>query len=94
MGAAKRDSVTGRDQCRGQDMMGRLTGGHGQLFYAFNLDEVVPADHVVRRIDAVLDLGWIHKELADFIRNSVSKLWRYFFRENTLKLSHLKIFPR
>ncbi len=46
--------------------MGRLTAGQGQLFYAFHLDEVVPADHVVRRIDAVLDLGWIHKELAPF----------------------------
>ena len=51
-------------------MMGRLTGGQGQLFYAFHLDEVVPADHVVRRIDAVLDLGWIHKELAPFYGNT------------------------
>jgi transposase len=47
-------------------MMGRLTGGQGQLFYEFHLDDVVPADHLVRRIDAVLDLGWIHKELAPF----------------------------
>jgi transposase len=47
-------------------MMGRLTAGQGQLFYAFHLDEVVPADHVVRRINAVLDLGWIHQELAPF----------------------------
>jgi transposase len=51
-------------------MMGRLTPGQGQLFYAFHLDEVVPADHVVRRIDAVLDLGWIHKELAPFYSNT------------------------
>ncbi len=35
-------------------MMGRLTAGQGQLFYAFHLDEVVPADHVARRIDAVV----------------------------------------
>src|ERR1043166_277966 len=47
-------------------MMGRLTGGQGRLFYEFHLDDVVPADHLVRRIDAVLDLGWIHKELAPF----------------------------
>src|SRR6476620_4697208 len=33
-------------------MMGRLTAGQAQFFYAFHLDEVVPADHVVRRIDA------------------------------------------
>jgi transposase len=47
-------------------MMGRLTGGQGQLFYEFHVDDVVPADHLVRRIDALLDLGWIHQELAPF----------------------------
>src|SRR5215475_6741355 len=51
-------------------MMGRLTGGQGQLFYEFHLDDVVPADHLVRRIDAVLDLGLIHKELAPFYSNT------------------------
>src|SRR4249920_2661738 len=51
-------------------MMGRLTAGQGQLFYAFHLDEVVPADHVVRRVNAVLDLGWIHQELAPFYSNT------------------------
>ena len=34
--------------------------------YEFDLDEVVPPDHLVRRIDAVLDLGWVHKELARY----------------------------
>jgi hypothetical protein len=33
------------------------------LFYEFNLDEVLPAEHLVRRINAVLDLGGVHKEL-------------------------------
>src|SRR5262249_49430323 len=51
-------------------MMGRLTRGQGQLFYEFHLDDVVPADHLVRRIDAVLDLGWIHEELAPFYGNT------------------------
>ena len=50
--------------------MGRLTAGQAQFFYAFHLDEVVPADHVVRRIDAVLDVGWIHQELAPFYSNT------------------------
>lgn len=45
-------------------MMGRREDGQGQFFYEFNLDAVVPPDHLVRRIDAVLDLGWVHKELA------------------------------
>jgi transposase len=47
-------------------MMGRREDGQGQFFYEFNLDEVVPSEHLVRRIDAVLDLGWVHKELAPY----------------------------
>ena len=45
-------------------MMGQRRGGQGQFFYAFDLDKVVPPDHLVRQIDAVLDLNWVHKELA------------------------------
>ena len=44
--------------------MGRLNRDQGQLFYCFNLDEVVPEDHLVRAIAAVLDLSWVHGELA------------------------------
>jgi hypothetical protein len=40
--------------------MGRLNRDQGQLFYCFNLDEVVPEDHLVRAIAAVLDLSWVH----------------------------------
>ena len=40
-------------------MMGRREDGQGQFFYAFDLDKVVPPDHLVRQIDAVLDLSWI-----------------------------------
>ena len=47
-------------------MMGRREGGQGQFFYSFKLDEVVPAAHLVRQIDGVLDLGWVHKELAPY----------------------------
>jgi transposase len=47
-------------------MMGRRNDGQGQFFYAFNLDQVVPVDHLVRQIDGVLDLGWVHKELAPY----------------------------
>jgi tripartite-type tricarboxylate transporter receptor subunit TctC len=31
---------------------------------SFDLDKVVPPDHLVRQIDAVLDLSWVHEELA------------------------------
>jgi transposase len=47
-------------------MMGRREGGQGQFFYSFKLDEVVRVDHLVRRIDGVLDLGWVHKELSPY----------------------------
>jgi len=43
-------------------MMGHREGGQGQFFYSFDLDEVVPADRLVRQIDGVLDLGWVHKD--------------------------------
>ena len=44
--------------------MGRRERGEGQFFYTFDLDKVVPPDHLVRQIDGVLDLEWVHKELA------------------------------
>jgi transposase len=47
-------------------MMGRREIGQGQFFYAFDLDKVVPPDHLVRRIERVLDLSWVHKELAPY----------------------------
>jgi len=45
-------------------MMGRQNNDQGPLFYEFCLDEAVPDDHLVRKIDAVLDLSWVHEELA------------------------------
>jgi transposase len=45
-------------------MMGRLDRDQGQLLYSFCLDEAVPADHLAREIAAVLDLSWVHAELA------------------------------
>jgi len=47
-------------------MMGQRRRGQERLFYEFSLDEIVPADHMVRRIDAVLDTSWVHRELAPF----------------------------
>ena len=47
-------------------MMGRLNRDQGQFFYSFRLDEAVPGDHPVREIAAVLDLNWVHSELAPY----------------------------
>jgi len=45
-------------------MMGRLKSDQGQLFYEFDLSDAVPEDHLVRKIDAALDLSWLRSELA------------------------------
>ncbi len=37
-----------------------------QLFYEFSLERHVPADHLLRRLDAALDLTWLRAELAPF----------------------------
>ena len=54
----KLPEVSGDDGAAQQDQV--------QLFYSFNLDEAVPEDHLVRKIAAVLDLSWVHSELAGF----------------------------
>jgi hypothetical protein len=45
-------------------MMGRLNQYQRQLFYLFCLEDIVPVDHRVREIAALLDLSWVHAELA------------------------------
>jgi transposase len=47
-------------------MMGRRSQGQGRLFYEFRLAEVVPEDHLVRTIRALLDLSWVYTELAPY----------------------------
>src|SRR5437762_6355581 len=50
----------------GRRMMGRREDGQGQFLYAFDLDEVVPPDHLVRQIDGLLELSWVHMALAPY----------------------------
>ena len=47
-------------------MMGRRERNQGQLFYAFDLDEAVPEDHLVRKVGSLLDLSWVYAELAPY----------------------------
>jgi hypothetical protein len=53
-----------RRESAGAAMMGRSSRDQGQLFYSFNLEEVVPDDHLVRAIADVLDLSWVRAKLA------------------------------
>ena len=46
-------------------MMGQQQGGQDRLFNAFNLEDHVPPDHLLRCIDRCLDLGELRGRLAD-----------------------------
>ena len=56
-------------------MMGPAVDRQDRLFYAFDLDDRVPSNHLLRRIDAVLDLSWLREELkphySDISRPSI-----------------------
>ncbi len=47
-------------------MMGRLERDQRRFFYGFCLDEHVPGDHLLRRIDGHLDLGALRQQLKLF----------------------------
>jgi transposase len=47
-------------------MMGRKESGQSQFFYAFNLEERVPQDHLLRGVDRFLDLSDLHSHLAPY----------------------------
>ena len=47
-------------------MMGRLERGQEQLFYEFCLDDQVPPNHLVRKLDALLDFEAIRTQLEPF----------------------------
>jgi transposase len=45
-------------------MMGEHSGSQSRFFYRFNLEDRVPTDHLLRKIDVVLDLSKLRSELA------------------------------
>jgi len=47
-------------------MMGQSGGDQTQLFYSFNLDQHIPADHLLRGIDRFLDLSDLRQHLEPF----------------------------
>ena len=46
-------------------MLGHKDRGQLELFIAGSLQQLVPEDHVLARVDRVLDLGWLGEEVAD-----------------------------
>jgi transposase len=47
-------------------MMGHQACGQDRLFYSFNLEDQVPANHLLRGIDRFLDLRDLHEHLTDY----------------------------
>jgi transposase len=47
-------------------MMGRQRDNQSQLFYAFCLEDRVPADHLLRKINPFVDLSDLRGHLAPF----------------------------
>ena len=49
-------------------MMGRQDRDQASLFYDFNLDDVIPANHLLRRLDVFVTAvpGDLHAELQPF----------------------------
>ena len=51
-------------------MMVQRSGIQEKLFYSFSLEEYVPGDHLLRRIDQFLDLSDLREHLAGFYGNT------------------------
>ena len=47
-------------------MMGNNDKPQGEFFYAFNLDDEVPQDHLLRDIDRCLDFSELREHLAPY----------------------------
>lgn len=47
-------------------MMGPAVGSKDRLFYEFSLEDIVPSDHFLRKINDVLDLSWLRGELSPY----------------------------
>ena len=47
-------------------MMGQSSGNQYRLFYSFNIEEYVPANHLLRGINQFLDLSDLRAYLAPF----------------------------
>lgn len=51
-------------------MMGRQEPDQERLFYNFRLEDQIPANHLVRKLDALLDFEPIREDLASFYSNT------------------------
>jgi transposase len=46
-------------------MIGKQNRWQGTLFMTGSLEELIPTDHILKKVDKVLDLSWLHAEVSD-----------------------------
>ena len=46
-------------------MIGKQDRWQGTLFIHGSLDDLIPKDHILKKVDKILDLGWLHDEVKD-----------------------------
>ena len=56
-------------------MMGRQRRVQGKLFYEFRLDDRIPKNHLLRRIDVFVTaaLADLHQELGSLLNNNLTE---------------------
>jgi transposase len=54
-------------------MLGRKERRQAELFVAGSLRDLLPDDHVLVRVERVLDLGWLHEEVAELYDASTGR---------------------
>lgn len=54
-------------------MLQRRARGQLEFFVSGSLRDLIPDDHVLARVDAVLDLGWLHEEIAEVYAAGVGR---------------------
>ena len=54
-------------------MLKRRARGQLEFFVCGSLRDLVPDDHVLARVDRVLDLGWLHEEVADLYAAGIGR---------------------
>lgn len=47
-------------------MMGQLSSVQEKLFYEFNIEDHIPANHLLHSVDQCLDLSDLRRYLAEF----------------------------
>ena len=54
-----------RPRWEGPAMLGRKNRAQMDLFITGSLERLIPEDHILARVNRVLDLGWLREEVAD-----------------------------